>query len=96
MVEERFQRKNGYEADCDVIYGDTDSVMVHFRVKARATPSLLPTLLSYECRSSKSCSMKRSSGVHDRGCTRYMAVVCSPWVEPTRGALTSSMDCCTP
>ena len=33
-MEERFQRKNGYEADCDVIYGDTDSVMVHFRVKA--------------------------------------------------------------
>lgn len=40
MVEERFQRKNGYEADCDVIYGDTDSVMVHFRVKARAAPAL--------------------------------------------------------
>ncbi|CAL8467309.1 g6846 [Coccomyxa elongata] len=33
LVEERYQRKNGYEADCDVIYGDTDSVMVHFRVK---------------------------------------------------------------
>ena len=33
LVEERFQRKNGYEADCDVIYGDTDSVMVNFRVK---------------------------------------------------------------
>ena len=32
-MEERYQRKNGYEADCDVIYGDTDSVMVHFRVK---------------------------------------------------------------
>ena len=33
LVEEKFQRKNGYEADCDVIYGDTDSVMVNFRVK---------------------------------------------------------------
>lgn len=32
-MEERYQRRNGYEADCDVIYGDTDSVMVHFRVK---------------------------------------------------------------
>ena len=32
-MEEKFQRKNGYEADCDVIYGDTDSVMVNFRVK---------------------------------------------------------------
>lgn len=33
LVEERYQRRNGYEADCDVIYGDTDSVMVNFRVK---------------------------------------------------------------
>jgi DNA polymerase delta subunit 1 len=33
LVEERYQRKNGYDADCDVIYGDTDSVMVNFRVK---------------------------------------------------------------
>lgn len=32
-MEEKFQRKNGYESDCDVIYGDTDSVMVNFRVK---------------------------------------------------------------
>ena len=32
-MEEKFQRRNGYEADCDVIYGDTDSVMVNFRVK---------------------------------------------------------------
>jgi len=28
----RFNTQNGYEADCDVIYGDTDSVMVDFRV----------------------------------------------------------------
>lgn len=32
-MENKFQRKNGYEADCNVIYGDTDSVMVNFRVK---------------------------------------------------------------
>ena len=32
MVSERYTRANGYEADCEVIYGDTDSVMVHFRV----------------------------------------------------------------
>ena len=28
-----FNTQNGYEADCDVIYGDTDSVMVDFRVR---------------------------------------------------------------
>lgn len=28
----KYNKANGYEADCDVIYGDTDSVMVNFRV----------------------------------------------------------------
>jgi DNA polymerase delta subunit 1 len=32
MVTSRFCKANGFEADCDVIYGDTDSVMVNFRV----------------------------------------------------------------
>ena len=32
MVSEKYTVANGYETDCDVIYGDTDSVMVHFRV----------------------------------------------------------------
>jgi DNA polymerase delta subunit 1 len=32
MVSEKYTRANGYEADCEVIYGDTDSVMVHFKV----------------------------------------------------------------
>ena len=29
----RYNKSNGYEADCDVIYGDTDSVMVNFGVR---------------------------------------------------------------
>lgn len=28
----KYTRANGFEADCDVIYGDTDSVMVNFGV----------------------------------------------------------------
>ena len=32
LVQEHFTKKNGYEADADVIYGDTDSVMINFGV----------------------------------------------------------------
>jgi len=32
LVVSRYNRDNGYEADCEVIYGDTDSVMVNFNV----------------------------------------------------------------
>jgi DNA polymerase delta subunit 1 len=32
LVTAKYTRANGYEADCDVIYGDTDSVMVNFGV----------------------------------------------------------------
>ncbi|GIL73849.1 hypothetical protein Vretimale_5040 [Volvox reticuliferus] len=32
LVQEHYTRANGYETDCEVIYGDTDSVMVHFNV----------------------------------------------------------------
>ena len=32
MVTRMFNKESGYEADCDVIYGDTDSVMVNFKV----------------------------------------------------------------
>lgn len=30
MVQRRFCKANGYDSDCTVIYGDTDSVMVDF------------------------------------------------------------------
>ncbi|KAL6749067.1 DNA polymerase delta subunit one [Haematococcus lacustris] len=36
MVQDRYNRQNGYEADCEVIYGDTDSVMVNFKVPSVA------------------------------------------------------------
>ena len=36
MVTEKYNRTNGFEEDCDVIYGDTDSVMVNFRVPDNA------------------------------------------------------------
>ena len=36
LVHERFTVANGYAADADVIYGDTDSVMVNFRVETVA------------------------------------------------------------
>ena len=32
MVTCMFNKESGYEADCDVVYGDTDSVMVNFKV----------------------------------------------------------------
>ena len=32
LVTKTYNKANGYEADCEVIYGDTDSVMVHFKV----------------------------------------------------------------
>lgn len=33
-VEQHFRIENGYEHDATVIYGDTDSVMVNFKVKS--------------------------------------------------------------
>jgi len=32
LVTRTYNKANGYETDCEVIYGDTDSVMVHFKV----------------------------------------------------------------
>lgn len=36
MVTRKYNRANGYEADSEVIYGDTDSVMVNFKVPDNA------------------------------------------------------------
>lgn len=36
MVHEQFNTANGYSADAEVVYGDTDSVMVNFRVDSVA------------------------------------------------------------
>lgn len=33
-VEQHYRIVNGYESDATVIYGDTDSVMVNFKVKS--------------------------------------------------------------
>jgi DNA polymerase delta subunit 1 len=33
LVEKKYTKSNGYEHDCKVVYGDTDSVMVKFGVK---------------------------------------------------------------
>ena len=33
LVTDRFCRKNGYACDANVLYGDTDSVMISFGVK---------------------------------------------------------------
>lgn len=56
-VQAKYNRANGYEADCEVIYGDTDSVMVNFKVwlscaTVTARCMSLPELASCVCKES--------------------------------------------
>ena len=46
IVTARYNREHGFEADCDVIYGDTDSVMVNFKVSLPQPMALHPAHLS--------------------------------------------------
>ena len=47
VVEGHYTKANGYEEDCHVVYGDTDSVMVNFKVRAPAgAERTLPRLLA--------------------------------------------------
>lgn len=47
-VEAEYTIAKGYEADCSVIYGDTDSVMVNFHVRLYALVSLVPRRFDWE------------------------------------------------
>ena len=64
----QFNTQNGYEADCDVIYGDTDSVMVDFRVCSRLLGArlLFPRHPSSSSAASCSTSATQGSQMHSR------------------------------
>lgn len=49
LVMATFNRANGYEEDCDVIYGDTDSVMVNFKVPTVEAAMKLGQVISRCC-----------------------------------------------
>jgi DNA polymerase elongation subunit (family B) len=44
VVEAHYTKANGYENDCVVIYGDTDSVMVNFKVSLSPCPAAFMAL----------------------------------------------------
>lgn len=44
FVEREYTVAKGYDADCHVVYGDTDSVMVNFKVRSRAECAHAPVM----------------------------------------------------
>lgn len=48
IVQDKYRKSNGYEEDCEVIYGDTDSVMVNFRVRGLPWSGVVHLILTTE------------------------------------------------
>lgn len=74
----KYNRANGYEADCDVIYGDTDSVMVNFKVLA-VSKVLHAQAVQPPC---PDCSCLQEGSLHLHMSVRHAAIsktTCSPW-----------------
>ena len=95
-----YNKANGYETDCEVIYGDTDSVMVHFKVPGVARAMELgreaaefvsktfikPIKLEFE----KVCSRSLADVVSACCCMHWIIASC--WLHAAEARMTS-MQC---